>query len=118
MLHMTDPVHDHILHADRGPRLQRFLRSPECAANAGHDLFDYPPRGEHLVSVTTVAEIEAAIARLPPEQWEEIRRWMDAHAPSSLASEALEAFRQLQAEVGLSSERATAWKDAVAAGRR
>jgi hypothetical protein len=68
--------------------------------------------------VSTVAEIEAAIAQLPPEQWEEIRRWMDAHAPSSAASEALEAFRQLQAEVALSPERATAWKDAVAAGRR
>ena len=31
--------------------------------------------------MSTVAEIERAIGHLPPEQWTEIRRWMDAHAP-------------------------------------
>ena len=31
--------------------------------------------------MSTLAEIEAAIAQLPPAQWMEIRRWMDAHAP-------------------------------------
>ena len=33
--------------------------------------------------MSTVAEIEAAIAQLPPSQWTEIRRWMDAHAPKT-----------------------------------
>jgi hypothetical protein len=31
--------------------------------------------------MSTVAEIEAAIAKLPPAQWMEVRRWMEAHAP-------------------------------------
>lgn len=33
--------------------------------------------------MSTVAEIEQAIGQLPPEQWTEIRRWMDAHAPKT-----------------------------------
>lgn len=36
--------------------------------------------------MSTLAEIEAAIARLPPTQWMEIRRWMDAHAPKAEAN--------------------------------
>jgi len=28
--------------------------------------------------MSTLAEIEEAIGQLPPEQWAEIRRWMDA----------------------------------------
>jgi hypothetical protein len=31
--------------------------------------------------MSNVAEIEQAIEKLPPEQWEEIRRWMATHAP-------------------------------------
>ena len=31
--------------------------------------------------MSTVAEIERAIEKLPPEQWAEIRRWMDSYAP-------------------------------------
>ena len=31
--------------------------------------------------MSTLAEIENAIEQLPPEQWTEIRRWMDSHAP-------------------------------------
>ena len=31
--------------------------------------------------MSTLAEIERAISHLPPEQWMEIRRWMDANAP-------------------------------------
>jgi hypothetical protein len=31
--------------------------------------------------MSTIAEIERAIEKLPPEQWVEIRRWMDAHFP-------------------------------------
>lgn len=36
--------------------------------------------------MSTLAEIEAAIAQLPPAQWMEIRRWMDAHAPKAAAN--------------------------------
>lgn len=31
--------------------------------------------------MSTLAEIEQAIEKLPPEQWVEIRRWMEARAP-------------------------------------
>lgn len=36
--------------------------------------------------MSTLAEIEAAIQQLPPEQWVEIRRWLDSHAPKAPAS--------------------------------
>ena len=68
--------------------------------------------------MSTLAEIEAAIAQLPPPQWTEIRRWMDAHAPKAETPEALTVFRQLQEEVRLTAEGAAAWKDAVADARR
>ena len=68
--------------------------------------------------MSTLAEIEAAIAQLPPTQWMEIRRWMDAHAPKGETPEALALFRQLQAEVKLTAEGAAAWKDTVADARR
>ena len=31
--------------------------------------------------MSTLAEIEQAIAMLPPEQWAEIRRWINSSAP-------------------------------------
>ena len=31
--------------------------------------------------MSTLAEIERAIAMLPPEQWAEIRRWINSSAP-------------------------------------
>ena len=33
--------------------------------------------------MNTVDEIELAIGQLPPEQWLEIRRWIDTHAPKA-----------------------------------
>jgi hypothetical protein len=36
--------------------------------------------------MSTLAEIEKAIEQLPPEQWVEIRRWLDSHAPKAAAS--------------------------------
>lgn len=71
-----------------------------------------------LRHMSTVAEIESAIAKLPPPQWMEIRRWMDAHAPKAEAPEALKVFRQLQEEMRLTAEGAAAWKGAVADARR
>jgi hypothetical protein len=34
-----------------------------------------------FLAVSSLAEIEQAIQKLPPDQWLEIRRWMDRHAP-------------------------------------
>ena len=34
-----------------------------------------------MPAMSTLAEIENAIEQLPPEQWVEIRRWMDSRAP-------------------------------------
>jgi hypothetical protein len=68
--------------------------------------------------MSTLAEIEAAIAQLPPTEWLKIRRWMDAHAPKATTPEALTLFRQLQDEVKLTVESAAVWKDAVADARR
>ena len=48
----------------------------------------------------------------------EIRRWMDAHAPTVTTPEALKVFRQLQDEVRLTAEGAAAWKDAGTDARR
>ncbi len=38
--------------------------------------------------MSTLAEIEKAIKQLPPAQWMEIRRWMDAHAPEEATTDA------------------------------
>ena len=35
----------------------------------------------NFTAMSTLAEIEQAIQTLPPEQWTEIRRWMDSHVP-------------------------------------
>ena len=35
--------------------------------------------------MSTLAEIEKAIEQLPPEQWVEVRRWMDRHGPRPVA---------------------------------
>ena len=68
--------------------------------------------------MSTVSEIEAAIAQLPPTQWMEIRRWLDTHASAVTMPEAFEVFWQLQDEVRLTAEGAAARKDAVADARR
>ena len=36
--------------------------------------------------MSTLTEIENAIEQLPPEQWMEIRRWMDSRTPKAVAS--------------------------------
>jgi hypothetical protein len=43
-----------------------------------------------LDRMSTVAEIEKAIQSLPPEEWAEIRRWMDAHTPASAQSSSVD----------------------------
>jgi hypothetical protein len=49
--------------------------------------------------MSTLAEIEQAVEKLPPQQWEEIRRWMAAHAPTR-GGEAAAPVQWLAASVG------------------
>ncbi len=42
---------------------------------------DSPEKVGHFPRMSTLAEIEKAIEQLPPEQWAEIRRWMEVHEP-------------------------------------
>jgi hypothetical protein len=58
--------------------------------------------------MSTVAEIERAIGHLPPEQWTEIRRWMDAHAPKAAPSADLAEFDVwLAASIGIAKGKQT-----------
>jgi hypothetical protein len=36
-----------------------------------------------MPAMSTLAEIKNAIEQLPPEQWMEIRRWMDSRVPKA-----------------------------------
>ena len=37
--------------------------------------------------MSTLTEIENAIEQLPQEQWMEIRRWLDSHAPTAFSAD-------------------------------
>ena len=61
--------------------------------------------------MSTLAEIEAAIEKLPPEQWQEIRRWMESRAPKEgvdfRTAELAEFDRWLAASTGIAKGRLT-----------
>ena len=57
--------------------------------------------------MSTLAEIEKAIETLPPEQWREIRRWMDCHAPRAGAAELADFDAWLAASTGMAKGRFT-----------
>jgi 6-phosphofructokinase len=61
--------------------------------------------------MSTLAEIEKAIEKLPPEQWQEIRRWMECHAPKAGAEprtgEPADFDRWLAASTGIAKGRFT-----------
>ena len=61
--------------------------------------------------MSTLAGIEQAIGNLPPEPWEEIRRWMESHAPGTDAGtrmgKAEDLERWLAASVGIAKGRLT-----------
>ncbi|MEZ5383902.1 MAG: hypothetical protein R3F13_00150 [Prosthecobacter sp.] len=75
--------------------------------------------------MSTLVQIESAVAGLPPQDQWTLLTWLQDRlrgtrqpAPEAPASEALKAFRQLQAAVALTPESAEAWKAAVAEARR
>lgn len=73
--------------------------------------------------MSSLLQIESAVEGLPPQEQWSLLSWLQNRletAPRQKAAtpEALKLFRQLQTEVKLSAEGATAWKEAVAEARR
>ena len=60
--------------------------------NAGTRALTIPADVCIFPRMSTVAEIEQAMSHLPPEQWTEIRRWMEAHAPTAAPGARLAEF--------------------------
>ena len=58
--------------------------------------------------MSTLAEIEQAISHLPPEQWVEIHRWMDANAPDQTPGADMAGFdASLSASTGMAKGKLT-----------
>ena len=72
--------------------------------------------------MSTLIQIESAVDTLPPEEQRSLLTWLQDKLTQSdkLQAEtpmALQVFRQLQAEMGLTAETASTWKAAVADAR-
>ena len=74
--------------------------------------------------MSTLIQIESAVAELPAQDQRSLLMWLQGqlrNAPQAKPEpepEALSVFRQLQAELALTVEDATAWKRTVAEARR
>lgn len=73
--------------------------------------------------MSTLTQIESAVAGLPPQEQWSLLTWLQGRlmaSPQAQASipESLKVFRQLQDEIRLTVEGAAAWKDTVADARR
>jgi hypothetical protein len=74
--------------------------------------------------MSSLPQIESAVAGLPPQDQWSLLVWLQnrleptPHEEKPATPEALKIFRQLQAEVKLTTEAADAWKVAVAEARR
>ena len=53
---------------------------------------DAPHARMNPPGMSTLAEIEQAIEQLAPEQWAEVRRWMDAHRPKMAQGQEMAGF--------------------------
>lgn len=76
-----------------------------------------------LRGMSTLVQIESAVAGLPPQDQWSLLTWLqgrlkDAPQAETSMPEALKVFRQLQKEVHLTEAGAAAWKSAVADARR
>ncbi len=71
--------------------------------------------------MSTLAQIEHAVADLPPQDQRFLLSWLQkrlAANPAPAVPDAVRVFRKLQAEAGLTPDKAAAWKQAVADARR
>ena len=72
--------------------------------------------------MSTLVQIESAVADLPERDQRSLLTWLqgrlDAAPQAKPEPEALAIFRKLQAELALTPERAAAWKRSVADARR
>lgn len=75
--------------------------------------------------MSTLVQIESAVAGLPMQDQWTLLTWLQGRlkdspktASEASTSEALKTFRQLQAEVALTEDGAAAWKKSVADARR
>lgn len=75
--------------------------------------------------MSTLVQIESAVAGLPMQDQWMLLTWLQGRltdAPKTgvetAMPEALKAFRQLQAEVALTADDATKWKESVVDARR
>jgi hypothetical protein len=75
--------------------------------------------------MSTLVQIESAVAGLPTQDQLSLLTWLQTRisgasktAADSHGSDALKAFRQLQAEIALTPASAAAWKAAIAEARR
>jgi RecB family exonuclease len=73
--------------------------------------------------VSTLGQIESAVAELPPQDQQTLLTWLQRRLPAApplppSRADTLTVFRQLQKEVNLTAARGTAWKQAVADARR
>ena len=72
--------------------------------------------------MSTLVQIESAVAGLPTQDQGSLLTWLQgrlvaSNQPQSSTPETLKIFRQLQTEVGLTAQEATAWKNAVVDAR-
>lgn len=75
--------------------------------------------------MSTLVQIESAVAGLPMQDQWMLLTWLQGRLTESpktgtenVMPEALKAFRQLQAEVALTADGATAWKESIVDARR
>jgi hypothetical protein len=73
--------------------------------------------------MSSLAEIEAAVESLSPQQQRELLKWLEIYVPKatpavSPGADVLNAFRELQRETAMIPAAAKAWKAAVSDARR
>jgi 6-phosphofructokinase len=89
--------------------LRHAVRKAAAATEAKH--LRGPGNSGSFPGMSTLAEIEKAIGKLLHEQWQEIRRWMECHAPKEGAEprtgEPADFDRWLAASTGIAMRRFT-----------
>jgi hypothetical protein len=74
--------------------------------------------------MSTLVQIESAVTELPAQDQWTLLEWLQSRlhkvpqAKAETETETVQLFRQLQAEVALTKDGASAWKKSVVASRR